>query len=93
MPPQLTEDKQIISLLFSAMKKILRSENPTFKSVFQKHSLQAIMNLKNEHNGLIILPTNAGKSLLYMIPSVIWRDTITVVILPLKSLLLGSFIM
>lgn len=88
-PPVLTEDKETIDLAFSGLKTILRSENPTFKSIFQKHSLHAILNLTNDKNGLIILPTNAGKSILYMIPSLIWRNTITVIILPLKSLLIG----
>jgi superfamily II DNA helicase RecQ len=73
------------------MATILSTNNPEFKSMSQKHSMLAILNSKNEKNGLCILPTNSGKSLLYMVPSLCWAESVTVVVMPLKSLLLGMF--
>lgn len=85
----MTLDSDLMITIQSAMKKILAVREPKFRCIEQKHSLLAIMNLNSEMNGLCILPTNAGKSLLYMIPATLWPETVTIVILPLKSLLLG----
>lgn len=51
------------------------------------HQLQPINAILDGKDTMVIAPTSFGKSLIYMIPAVIWKDALTIVIEPLLALM------
>jgi hypothetical protein len=71
--------------LQSALCQFLKSPSATFKSEDQKIAMS--LTAENKHNVLTVLPTGAGKTLVYLVPaSQLEHGKTTLVVIPLVSL-------
>lgn len=70
--------------LLGAMKKLYGEKEAGWKSAEQEHALTTIMSWTEQV--VIILPTGAGKSLLFMLPCTLPDAGVTILIVPLVSL-------
>ncbi|KAF8124465.1 hypothetical protein EV363DRAFT_1178010, partial [Boletus edulis] len=68
------------------MQVILFDQNATWRSEQQRTAMKAV--LQRETDIVAILPTGGGKSMLGIIPSLIEHDMITILVLPLNSLIM-----
>lgn len=71
--------------IIDAVRKALGKDEPvTFRSPEQKEALESVC--LGRSDGLYILPTGSGKSLLFMVPGILFPNLRTVVIVPLVAL-------
>ena len=63
----------------------MKDVNARFKSDGQAKAVK--LALQRKRDGLIILPTNGGKSLVFQLPAYMEKDLTTVVIIPYVALL------
>ncbi|KAF9470600.1 hypothetical protein BDN70DRAFT_901974 [Pholiota conissans] len=75
-----TEDQAL-----NALHQVLKNKDATWTSNVQRDSIMAILNSTTDI--LTIATTGSGKSMLPIIPSLLETNAITIVILPLKSLI------
>lgn len=68
-----------------AMRKVLKAPDANWTNSVQRDSIMAILNTTTDI--LTIATTGSGKSMLAIIPSILEANCITVLILPLKSLI------
>ena len=66
------------------MKKFFRNSEATFSCVEQAQAMMEVMGRQNDL--LVIMPTESGKSLLFMLPTLIEHGMTTVVLIPLVAL-------
>ncbi|KAG2343741.1 hypothetical protein BDR05DRAFT_883699, partial [Suillus weaverae] len=69
-----------------AMQRLLRDEAVSWSSNQQQQAMAAV--LENKCDVVAILRTGGGKSMLAIIPSILEKDSATVLILPLNSLMI-----
>lgn len=69
-----------------ALRSLLKQPLATWKSLGQKEAIQAV--LDRQRDVIAILPTNAGKSMVALIPPLVERSGVTVVVLPLLILIM-----
>ena len=67
------------------LRKVLGNQNAEWTCEEQKNAVLEVLQLK--HDVLVILRTGAGKTMLPIIASQLEEDNVTVVVLPLKSLM------
>jgi superfamily II DNA helicase RecQ len=69
-----------------ALRSLLKRSDVGWKTDGQRRSVMAV--LERKHDVIAILPTNAGKSMVAILPSVLEKDLVTVIILPLRILIM-----
>jgi hypothetical protein len=69
-----------------ALQKALGRPEAMWKTDGQREAIKAV--LEREHDVVAILPTNAGKSMVAIVPPLVERALVTVLILPLRILLM-----
>ena len=67
------------------LRKLLGQPDATWTSPLQRDAVMTVLN--TEKDVLAILTTSSGKSMLSLIPALLERHLVTVLILPLKSLI------
>lgn len=75
-----TEQQMVVGL------RTLMGPTSTWRSAKQRESMQAILSLRGDQGAICILPTGAGKSLLFMIPAVMPDRGTSVVVVPFAAL-------
>jgi superfamily II DNA helicase RecQ len=70
--------------VWKALKKYFNNKEARFSCVEQAHAMMEV--LKRESDLLVVLPTGCGKSLLFMLPTLVETGMTTVVIVPLVAL-------
>ncbi|MEM1282557.1 MAG: helicase-related protein [Chlamydiota bacterium] len=70
--------------ILKAMRIICNKEHCQFRSRLQEKSLLMVCSARDD--GLFIFPTGSGKSMLFLVPSFIRRESISIVIVPLVAL-------
>ncbi|KAG2741289.1 P-loop containing nucleoside triphosphate hydrolase protein, partial [Suillus brevipes Sb2] len=68
------------------MRKLLRDENASWRSEQQKRAMNVALERKKD--AVVILRTGGGKSMLAIVPSLLEKNSATVLVLPLNSLLM-----
>jgi hypothetical protein len=83
-----SSEKRIISeeAALDALRSLLRNPAAQWKTDEQRAAIMAT--LDHKHDVVAVLPTNAGKSMVAIIPPILERDAVTVIILPLRVLIL-----
>ena len=69
-----------------AMRRLLGDENASWRSEQQKQAMNVALERKKD--AVVILRTGGGKSMLAIVPSLLEKDSATVLVLPLNSLLM-----
>ncbi|KAG1786392.1 uncharacterized protein HD556DRAFT_1449769 [Suillus plorans] len=69
-----------------AMRKLLHNESASWKSEQQKEAMRVVSERKKD--AIVVLRTGGGKSMLAIIPSLLEKNSATVLVLPLNSLLM-----
>jgi len=69
-----------------ALRTLLQKPEATWKTPQQSLAVMAV--LDRQHDVIAVLPTNAGKSMVAIIPPLLETDLVTVIILPLRILIL-----
>lgn len=68
--------------------RMLMGPTSTWRSVKQRESMQAILSLHGEQSAICVLPTGAGKSLLFMVPAIMHDGGGTsIVVVPFAALM------
>jgi superfamily II DNA helicase RecQ len=70
--------------VWKALKTYFNNNEARFSCVEQAHAMMEV--LKRESDLLVVLPTGCGKSLLFMLPTLVETGMTTVVIFPLVAL-------
>lgn len=70
----------------STMQAVLGNQKATWRSQQQQEAMRAV--LQRQTDVVSILPTGGGKSMLAIIPSLIEHNMVTIVVLPLNSLIM-----
>lgn len=70
--------------LLTGLRKLYNDSTPSWKAVEQEEAFAAIISWTEQV--VAILPTGAGKSLLFMLPCTLPDSGITILVLPLVSL-------
>jgi superfamily II DNA helicase RecQ len=81
-PSPLLADTDALQML----RRLLKNPVAQWKTVGQREAVMAA--LQRQHDVVAILPTNAGKSMVALIPSMLEPDMVTVIVLPLRMLIL-----
>lgn len=68
------------------MQTVLSDRNATWRSEQQLTAMKAV--LQRETDVIAVLPTGGGKSMLAIIPSLMEHDMVTILVLPLNSLIM-----
>lgn len=68
----------------AALRRIIGDEQCSFRSVEQERSILKMCNSRTD--GIIILPTGAGKSMMFMVPALVRPAEMCVVVVPLVAL-------
>ncbi|KAI6037645.1 hypothetical protein EDC04DRAFT_2897236 [Pisolithus marmoratus] len=74
------------ALSLQKMQALLQKENVSWLSPQQRDAMTAI--LAQERDMVVILPTGGGKSMLAIVPSLLEVNMVTILILPLNSLIM-----
>ncbi|KAI6107256.1 hypothetical protein EDD17DRAFT_1477604 [Pisolithus thermaeus] len=92
MPPQEDDPSSVMPeqdlsiLALQKMQTLLQNDRTSWLSPQQKDAMMAI--LKREKDVIVVLPTGGGKSMLAIVPSLLEGDMVTILILPLNSLIM-----
>jgi hypothetical protein len=88
MTPTLTVQQMVFTeeAALEALRSLLRNPAAQWKTDGQRAAIMAV--LEREHDVVAVLPTNAGKSMVAIVPPMLERDSVTVLILPLRVLIL-----
>lgn len=68
-----------------AMQKVLKQEEPEFRSEEQERAVSAVLNLDTPL--IVVLPTGGGKSLPFMIAASLRNPGVTILVAPFTALL------
>ncbi|KAG2045911.1 hypothetical protein BDR06DRAFT_1000782 [Suillus hirtellus] len=69
-----------------AMRKLLHDDSASWKSEQQKEAMRVVSERKKD--AIVVLRTGGGKSMLAIVPSLLEKNSATVLVLPLNSLLM-----
>ncbi|KAI6108376.1 hypothetical protein F5141DRAFT_1216120 [Pisolithus sp. B1] len=78
------QDPSVLAL--QKMQTLLRDDRTSWLSPQQKDAMMAILERKKDV--IVMLPTGGGKSMLAIVPSLLEGNTVTILILPLNSLIM-----
>lgn len=67
--------------------RTLLGPEATWRSDKQAESMRSIMSLKTDQTAINVLPTGAGKSILFMLPAVMQETGTSIVVVPLVALM------
>ena len=71
--------------LLSTLRSFRKDENAQFKSEEQRRAVEAVLN--RQKDVLVILPTGGGKTLLYLLPTLLEKGRTTVVVIPMIAMM------
>lgn len=88
--PQVPSTSDSVTPKFAAdtlvgLRRMMKNPNATFKSAMQAEAFSTVAHRKQDV--LAVMATGSGKSLLFLLPAFIEKQKVTVVILPLLSLI------
>ncbi|KAK0767999.1 hypothetical protein LTR91_026267 [Friedmanniomyces endolithicus] len=69
------------------MGKVLGREAVAFRSTQQRQALMSIANTNGRNPFVVVLPTEGGKSILFMVPASLDDPGVTIVVVPFRELL------
>jgi DEAD/DEAH box helicase/Helicase conserved C-terminal domain len=82
--PTMADNDDDVDVALSGLRQALNNPMASWRSDEQRTAVKAVLALQSDV--LAVLPTGSGKTMLCIIPSLV-EDMITVVVLPLKSLI------
>ena len=83
--PSTEEPERAEEDMVEGLRRLL-GPSSTWKSLKQKESMQTILRLKGDTSGICVLPTGAGKSILFMLPAMLSEGGTSIVIVPFVAL-------
>jgi superfamily II DNA helicase RecQ len=86
-PPQQQQGGRVDGDRLKAGLRTLLGEQAEWKSDEQRDGMTKIMGLKNGESLIVVLPTGGGKSILFMLPSVVEDFGTTIVVVPFVALM------
>lgn len=86
LEPSIHDD--LMKQALETIQSITKEPNANWTGEGQKHAMAAV--LEKRTDVMAIMCTGSGKSMLFVVPSIIERNSITVVVVPLKSLTMAS---
>ena len=71
--------------LLSTLRSFQKDQNARFKSEEQRRGVEAVLN--RQKDVLVILPTGGGKTLVYLLPTLLEKGRTTVVVIPMIAVM------